>query len=51
MLDILFNGRHGPRVKASTVGSLENAAVVYVLLGDFFAGGWVEGVVVRMPSS
>ena len=33
VLSILFVGRHGPRVQASIVGSLEKVAGVDVLLG------------------
>ena len=33
VLVILFIGRHGPRVRASIVGSLEKVAAVDVLLG------------------
>lgn len=33
VLGLLFVGRHGPRLRASIVGSLEKAAAVDVLLG------------------
>jgi len=33
VLGLLFVGRHGPRVRASIVGSLEKVAAVDVLLG------------------
>ena len=52
VLSILFVRRHGPRVRASIVGSLGKAAVVDVFAWvSFFASGWVEGVVARTLGS